>query len=484
MPTTPPPADEPNNSSVALPQSGTKTNHSLERSLQNRHIQLIAIGGAIGTGLFMGSGQTVSMAGPAIIFVYMIIGAALFVFMRAMGELLLSNTSGSFADLAAELIGPWAGFVVGWSYWLTWVVTGVADMVAIVGYARFWWEDIPVWLPVVAAVVLLVSLNALTVRAFGEIEFWFALVKIVAILALIVVGGWMIFRGQVNDAGSMASVSNLWNHDGLFPHGTTGFLAAFPLAIFAFSGIELVGTTVAETQNPEKTLPKAINSIPMRIMLFYVLALAAIMMVTPWNQIDPEKSPFVTMFALTGFGAAATVVNIVVLSSAASSANSGIYSTSRMMWGLAHKGNAPKVFQRLSRRRVPLNALFLSCTLLLTSIVLLMAGESVLSAFSMITGMAATLFMVTWAFILVAYLRYLKRNPQLHKDSTFKSPGGAIGAWIVLGFLACVVVVLAIQPETRISLIATAMWMVIITFIAVRNTRQIDQTNGQANTAE
>ena len=462
--------------SVARPISGIEGNlgmadKNLERSLQNRHIQLIAIGGAIGTGLFMGSGKTIATAGPAILFVYLLIGAALFVFMRAMGELLLANTSGSFADLATQLIGPWAGFVVGWSYWLTWVVTGVADMVAIVGYSRFWWADIPAWIPVVLTVALLITLNAMTVKAFGEIEFWFALVKILAIVSLIIVGIWMVFRGQINEAGTAAAVSNLWNHGGMFPHGASGFIAAFPLAIFAFSGIELVGTTVAETKDPEVTLPKAINSIPVRIMLFYVLAMAAIMMVTPWNQIDPEKSPFVTMFALTGLGAAATVVNIVVLSSAASSANSGIYSTSRMLWGLAHQGSAPELFGVLSRRRVPLNALFLSCVLLLTSIVLLLAGDSVLGAFTMVTAMSATLFMVTWAFILVAYLRHLKQNPEAHQKSTFKSPGGAVGAWLVLAFLACMVVILSIEAETRIGLIATAVWMVGITVVARRSTK-------------
>lgn len=449
----------------------TAADAKLERSLHNRHIQLIAIGGAIGTGLFMGSGKTISTAGPAILFVYMIIGAALFVFMRAMGELLLSNSSGSFADLAADLIGPWAGFVVGWSYWLTWVVTGVADMVAIVGYTRYWWADLPVWIPILITVALLISFNLLTVKAFGETEFWFALIKIVAIISLIVVGAWLIIIGKVNDDGTAAAVSNLWSHGGLFPEGGAGFIAAFPLAIFAFSGIELVGTTVAETKDPETTLPKAINSIPIRIMLFYVLALAAIMMVTPWDQVSPEKSPFVTMFALTGLGAAATIVNIVVLTSAASSANSGIYSTSRMLWGLAHQGHAPKLFGVLSRRRVPKNALFLTCVLLLSSIVLLLAGDSVMSAFTMITAMSATLFMITWAFILVAYLKHLKQNPEEHEKSHFKSPGGALGAKLVLVFLAIMVVVLSIESETRIGLIASAVWMVIIVTVARRSTR-------------
>lgn len=443
----------------------------LERNLQNRHIQLIAIGGAIGTGLFMGSGKTIAAAGPSILFVYMLIGAVLFLFMRNMGELLLSNSNyGTFAEITRDLIGPWAGFVTGWSYWLTWVVTGVADMVAIVGYTHFWWPGLPAWVPIVITAALLFSLNALTVKAFGETEFWFALIKVIAIMALIVVGIWMVIRGTVNDAGTPASVSHLWDHGGLFPMGFTGFIAGFPLAIFAFSGIELVGTTVAETKNPEKTLPKAINSIPVRIMLFYVLSLAAIMMVTPWDEVNPGESPFVTMFAMSGLAAAATVVNFVVLTSAASSANSGIYSTSRMLWGLAIRKDAPQIFAVLSRRRVPRNALFLSCVFMLSAIVLMATGDSVMSAFTMVTSMAATLFMTTWCLISVAYLRYLKMHPERHAASSFKSPGGAIGAWIVLIFMGLMFVILSFESETRIGLIATVVWLVAITFVARRHT--------------
>ena len=337
----------------------------LQRTLKNRHIQLIAIGGAIGTGLFMGSGKTISVAGPSILLVYMIIGAVLFLFMRTLGELLLSDHKyATFADITRDLIGPWAGFVTGWTYWACWVVTGVADMIAITGYTHFWWPDLPAWIPIGATTLLLFALNAMTVKAFGETEFWFALVKIVAIIALVIVGFGMVAMGTVDTEGTAAAVSNLWSHGGFFPTGFTGFLGGFQIALFAFIGIEMVGTTVAETDDPDNTLPKAVNSIPVRIMLFYVAALAAIMMVTPWDQVSPEKSPFVTMFSLTGLGAAATIVNLVVLSSAASSANSGIYSTSRMLYGLARQEQAPGIFARLSKHHVPLNALFLSCVCL------------------------------------------------------------------------------------------------------------------------
>ncbi|WP_165216846.1 amino acid permease [Schaalia sp. ZJ1691] len=437
---------------------------NLQRSLENRHIQLIAVGGAIGTGLFMGSGKTIAISGPSILLVYMIIGAVLFLFMRAMGELLLSDRRyTTFADITRDLIGPWAGFVTGWTYWTCWVVTGVADMIAITGYIRYWWPGTPAWIPIVAMTVLLFTLNAMTVAAFGETEFWFALIKIVAILALVVVGIGMVILAVPTAGGETAAVSHLWNRGGFFPTGLSGFLGGFQIAIFAFVGVELVGTTVAETSDPDKTLPKAINSIPIRIMIFYVAALAAIMMVTPWNEVDPNTSPFVTMFSFTGLGAAATVVNFVVLTSAASSANSGIYSTSRMLFSLAGRGDAPGVFNRLSRHHVPRNALFLSCVFLLSGIIIMEFGESLSDAFTLVTSMSATLFMGVWVMITVSYLIYVKKRPHLHKESTFRAPGGVVSAWVVLVFMGLMVVVLSLRSDTRTGLLASIGWCVFIT---------------------
>lgn len=454
--------------STTTPEATDEAGRTLQRNLTNRHIQLIAIGGAIGTGLFMGSGKTIATAGPSVLLVYAIIGSVLFLFMRGMGELLLSDERyGSFADIARDLIGPWAGYATGWTYWLCWIVTGVADMVAITGYVQFWWPGVPIWLPVLATAVLLFSLNALTVKAFGETEFWFALIKIVAIVALILVGIGMVVVGRTDSAGTTAAVSNLWSHGGIFPNGLHGFLGGFQIALFAFVGIELVGTTVAETADPARTLPKAINSIPVRVMLFYIGALTAIMMVTPWDQVDPGKSPFVTMFAMTGLGIAASVVNLVVLTSAASSANSGIYSTSRMLYGLSLRDDAPKSFAKLSKHSVPLNALFLSCVFLLSAIVLLAAGNSIIGAFTLVTSMSATLFMAVWTIITVAYLLYLRRRPELHAASRFKLPGGAFSAWVVIAFMAIMCVVLSLERETLLGLVASGVWLVAITVAAV-----------------
>ena len=416
------------NTAQESPSSQGQEPH-LARALGNRHIQLLAIGGAIGTGLFMGSGKTISLAGPSVIFVYMIIGFMLFFVMRAMGEILLSNLNyKSFSDFAGDLLGPWAGFFTGWSYWFFWVVTGVADIVAIAGYVDKLAPGTPLWIPALITPVVLILLNLPTVKAFGEAEFWFAIIKVVAILALIGTGIVMIATNFTSPNGAVASLANMWNDGGMFPHGMFGFILGFQIAIFAFAGIELVGTAAAETKDPEKNLPRAINSIPIRVLLFYVGALVVIMAVNPWRTIDAASSPFIGMFTLAGLGIAAVVINLVVLTSAASSANSGIYSTSRMVYGLAQDGNAPKAFGKLSIRKVPQNALLFSCIFLLAGLVLLYSGDSVIGAFTVVTSVASVLTMFVWSMILISYIVFRRRRPELHAASKFKMPGSGFHA--------------------------------------------------------
>lgn len=450
-----------------------KTSHKLKRNLSNRHIQLIAISGAIGTGLFMGSGKTISLAGPSIIFVYMIIGFMLFFVMRAMGEILLSNLNyKSFSDFAADLIGPWAGFFTGWTYWFCWVITGIADVVAIAGYAQHWFPALQAWIPMLITILVLLTLNLLTVKMFGETEFWFSMIKIIAIIGLIVTGLIMViiaFKSPQTEA--VASISNLWEYGGLFPKGMMGFFAGFQIAIFAFVGIELVGTTAAETLDPEKNLPRAINSIPVRIIFFYVLALITIMSVTPWSSIIPSKSPFVELFTLAGLPAAASLINFVVLTSAASSANSGIYSTSRMLFGLAKENDAPEAFGELSRRSVPANGLLFSCLCLLGGVVLIYCIPDVMMAFTLVTTISAILFMFVWSIILISYLIYRKKRADLHKKSIFKMPAGIFMCWVCLAFFAFVIVLLIFEHDTRQALMATPLWFfaLLISYIIRRN---------------
>ncbi|OTQ33925.1 D-serine/D-alanine/glycine transporter [Gilliamella apicola] len=440
------------------------SNHDLKRNLSNRHIQLIAISGAIGTGLFMGSGKTISLAGPSIVFVYMVIGFILFFVMRAMGEILLSNLNyKSFSDFANDLLGPWSGFFTGWTYWFCWVITGIADVVAIAGYAQHWFPELQAWIPMFLTVILLATLNLLTVKMFGETEFWFSMIKIVAILGLIVIGIVLILISyHSTQTNTIAAFSNLWQYGGFFPNGSMGFFAGFQIAIFAFVGIELVGTTAAETVDPNKNLPRAINSVPARIIFFYVFALIIIMSVTPWTLISPNKSPFVELFTLIGLPAAASIINFVVLTSAASSANSGIYSTSRMLFGLAKKQDAPEPFGKLSSRSVPANGLLFSCLCLFGGVVLIYLVPNVMEAFTIVTTISAILFMFIWSMILISYIAYRRKRADLHEQSDFKMPGGILMCFVCLVFFAFVIVLLTFEADTRQALIATPIWFVIL----------------------
>lgn len=443
--------------------ASTQQPEHLRRSLSNRHLQLIALGGAIGTGLFMGSGKTISLAGPSILLVYLIIGVMLFFVMRAMGELLLSNLEyKSFIDFSTDLLGPWAGFFCGWTYWFCWIVTAIAEVIAIASYTQFWLPHLAPWIPALLCVLLLLGLNLVTVKLFGELEFWFALIKIVAICALIAVGCALVVWGFHSPAGNKASLANLWNDGGFFPKGLSGFFAGFQIAVFAFVGIELVGTTAAETADPRRNLPKAINSIPVRIIIFYVLALVAIMAVTPWHLVEPGKSPFVELFVLAGVPAAASLINFVVLTSATSSANSGIFSTSRMLYGLAEENHAPKPFARLSKAAVPSLGLLFSCFCLLLGAALIYLVPNLMTAFTLVTTLSAVLFMFVWSLILFAYMAYRRKRPQLHEDSTYRMPGGVFMCWACLAFFAFVLVLLCLQPDTRAALLASPVWFVLL----------------------
>nr|WP_284084574.1 amino acid permease [Acinetobacter nosocomialis] len=441
----------------------------LQRKLSNRHLQLIAIGGAIGTGLFMGSGKTISLAGPSILVIYMLIGGMFFFLMRALGELLLANLHyKSFVDMAYDLIGPWAGYYIGWTYWLGWVLVGIADLSAVINYLSFWLPEGASFSPMQQAmisagcVLFVLSLNLLTVKLFGEVEFWFALIKILAIIGLIGVGGYMILTHFQAPHGDVVSISNVWSHGGIFPKGVSGFLAGFQIAVFAFIGVELIGTTAAETKDPEKNLPKAINAIPVRIILFYVLALFVVMSVTPWDHIRADKSPFVELFLNAGIPISAIIMNLVVLSSVMSSMNSGVFSTSRMLFGLSKDGQAPGILGRLSKRAVPSNGLIFSCIFIMGGAVLQYFVPNTMEAFTLASSLCVILFISVWILIMACYLLYRKTRPELHAASTFKMPGGVLMAYAVIAFFLFTLVILALEPDTLKALYVSPVWVVVL----------------------
>ena len=438
----------------------TDSQQELKRGLKNRHVQLLAIGGAIGTGLFLGSGRSISLAGPSILLTYMITGIICFFIMRALGELLLSNLNHhSFIDFVEEYLGDRAAFITGWTYWFCWLSLAMADLTAVGLYMQYWIPWMPQWIPALVVLAVLLVMNLTAVKHFGEMEFWFALIKVIAIVSLIIIGLIMILTGFTTNAGA-AAFDNLWNYGGWFPNGTMGFILSFQMVVFAFTGIELVGLTAGETENPEKVIPMAINNIPLRIILFYIGSLAIIMSIYPWVAVDPNSSPFVAVFNAVGILAAASIVNFVVLTSAASATNSGIFSTSRMIYALSKRGHAPSRMRRLTNHAVPYQAtLFSAAALLFTVVLNYVMPESV---FIMITSISTFCFIYIWAIIVICHLKYRKTNPELAKQSTFRMPLYPFMNYLILAFFVFILVVLALQSDTRIALMFTPFWFLLL----------------------
>lgn len=437
----------------------------LSRGLKDRHVQLIALGGAIGTGLFLGSGKSIHVAGPSILLAYLITGIMCFLLMRALGELLLSDLHySSFVEAIRDYLGNRAAFITGWTYWLSWVVIAMAEVTAIGTYIQLWLPNCPQWVPGLIALVVLLCVNLITVGAFGEVESWFAIIKIVAIIILILIGvGMMLFRFK-SPNGVVASPSNLLSHGGFFAQGIGGFLKSFQMVIFSFVGIEMVGMTAAETRDPQKTIPKAINDIPVRILLFYVGALFVIMCIYPWNLLNPNESPFVMVFKDIGIPAAASVINFVVLTAAASSCNSALYTTGRMLAELTSTSRRPTIrkISKISKNSVPAVAIVLSAILMAFSSLLNYLIPS--QVFTLVSSVATTNFLFIWGAIVAAHLRYRKLHPQ---GDAFRMPGAPVTDWLVLIFFAIVAIILMWSADTRAALIISVIWLVILTALSM-----------------
>lgn len=434
------------------------------RGLKSRHVQLIAIGGTIGTGLFLGAGQSIHLAGPSILLAYLITGIACFLLMRSLGELLLSNVDAhSFIDFIYEYLGEKVGFVAGWTYWICWVTIAMTEITAVGLYMKFWFPSLPQWIPGMVMLLILLGINLVTVGLFGETEFWFALIKIIAIVVLICIGIYMVVVNFKTSVGH-ASLTNLVNHGGFFPQGIKGFVLSFQMVLFSFVGIEMVGLTAAETENPMKVIPEAINEIPLRIILFYVGSLLAIMAIYPWNMISESQSPFVQVFENIGIKSAASIINVVVITAAASACNGSLFSTGRMLFSLNYgkKNKFSKKISTLSHNQVPAFALKFSTAVIAISVILNMfMAESV---FTFISSIATTCFLFIWGTIVIAHLKY-RRKIKLEKAEetlAFKMPLFPMTNYLILAFLTFVGIVLCLKPDTLIALIASICWLIIL----------------------
>ncbi|WP_426005543.1 amino acid permease [Paenarthrobacter sp. NyZ202] len=443
---------------------------ALSRGLNVRHIRFMALGSAIGTGLFYGSASAIQKAGPAVLFAYIIGGAAVFMVMRALGEMAVRHpVSGSFGQYASRYLGPFAGFVTGWTYVFEMAIVAIADVTAFSIYMGFWFPQVDRWIWVLAIILFLGAMNLLSVKVFGELEFWFSLIKVVAIIAMIVGGAAIVVFGfqTGNDGGGVApGLGNLVNHGGLFPNGFEGLLAAFAVVMFAFGGIETIGITAGEAANPKKVIPQAVNTVPVRVLLFYVLTLGVLMSIFPWNEIGSNGSPFVQIFDGLGIPAAPHILNAVVITAALSAINSDIFGAGRILFGLAQQGHAPRSFSRISRHGVPwMTVVMMGCILLVGVVLNAVIPEDV---FVVIASIATFATVWVWVMILASHVA-MKREIKRHglPASEFGSPLWPVASILTIAFMAMVIVILGVFEDTRVALYVGATWLVLL-FVAYK----------------
>ncbi|GAA3695127.1 amino acid permease [Gordonia hankookensis] len=439
-------------------RASTERDEGYQRGLTTRTVQMIAIGGAIGTGLFYGSGGAIEKAGPALILAYALAGLAIFIVMRALGELLIYRPiSGGISEYADEFLGRFAGFSQGWTYWAVWTTTCMAEITVAGKYINYWWPSIPVWVTALVALMVLFGANLISVGMFGRAEFWFSAIKVTAILGMIIVGIGVLLpiAGLGPDTGP--SVTNLWSDGGFFATGFTNALLSLQIVMFAYVGVELVGVTAGEAQNPRVTLRKAINSVPFRIGVFYVGSLVVILSVRSWRDFQEGQSPFVSVFEYIGIPGAAGIVNFVLLTAALSSCNSGIYSTGRMVRSLAQRGDAPRQLARLSGRQVPIGGIVLSAVVMVAGVVVNVIDPD--HAFSYITSVSTVGIIVVWGTILVCHMAYRKKVARGELPaSDYRVPGAPVTTWAALAFLLMVFVLLFFDTDGRVALIVGAVW--------------------------
>ena len=431
---------------------------ALKRGLKNRHIQLIALGGAVGTGLFLGSASVIESAGPAVILGYAIAGFIAFLIMRQLGEMVVEEpVAGSFSHFAYKYWGNFAGFASGWNYWVLYVLVAMAELTAVGKYVQFWWPDFPTWASAAIFFVMINAINLTNVKVFGEMEFWFAIIKVVAVIGMILFGGWLLFSGH---AGPQATVRNLWEQGGFFPHGIGGLVTVMAIIMFSFGGLELVGITAAEADNPEVSIPKATNQVLWRILIFYIGSLAVLLSLMPWTRVTSEVSPFVFIFHELGDAMVANALNVVILTAALSVYNSCVYCNSRLLFGLAQQGNAPKALLKVDRRGVPVLTILVSAvaTALCVLINYLMPGE----AFGLLMSLVVSALVINWAMISLAHLKFRRKKDQQGVTTRFKALLYPAGNWICLIFLAGILVLMATTPGMAISVWLIPVWLVIL----------------------
>ncbi|WP_264313860.1 amino acid permease [Pseudomonas putida] len=445
---------------------------AFERNLSNRHIQMIGLGGAIGTGLFLGSAGVIKSAGPSLLIGYMIAGLIAFLIMRQLGEMLVDEpVSGSLSHFGNKYGGGFMGYLTGWNYTVTYFLVGMAELTALGKYMQFWWPELPTWATAGFFLVLISGINTLNVKVYGESEFWFAIIKVGAVVMMIAMGSWFIFGPNTPP---QAAVSNLWSHGGFMPHGWHGLIMALPLIMFAFGGLEFIGFTAGEAKHPSKTIPRAINAVLYRIGLFYVLALAVLLALPPWDNLvasltasgDPySASPFVKILSLLNIDYAAHVLNFVVLTAALSVYNAVVYCNSRQLHAMAHQGHAPRALIKLSERRIPINALLLTGLVTASSVVINYLSPE--GALETLMSLVVATTMMNWALTSFIHLKFRKAKRETGQLTAYRSPLYPFTNYLCMAFIVGLLLIIAFIPGMRISVLLMPCWLLVM-FLSYR----------------
>lgn len=390
-------------------------NQGLRKGLLPRHVQFIALAGMIGTGIFKGSSDTVNMAGPSVVLAYLIGGLLLFIVMVALGEMAIVYPKLNVQHLINKAFGNRISFIVGWLYWINWIIVTVVELLAAGSFLQYWFPSIPLWLLSFICAAFIVGINLFQVKYYGELEYWIAGIKIVTLMAFILLGS-LILLGIF--PGTTSTLSNYTAHGGFFPHGLGGTFSAFLVVMFSYGGAELIGVSVTETKDSQRVLPKIIKGTVWRVIIFYVLPILIICGIVPWDQVSSKESPFVQVFGFSGLPGAAHVMNFVLLTAVLSAANSGIYATSRTLFTMSQTGEAPKAFLKTSKQGVPLNGILLTTICILVGVFLAyMTPDQVISYLMTIPGFTVLLI---WIGICLAQL---KLRPQYSEKPVFQVKG-------------------------------------------------------------
>ena len=442
------------------------SNGHLERKLKNRHIQLIALGGTIGTGLFLGSAGIIELAGPGVLLGYTIGGLLIFFIMRFLGEMLVEEPSaGSFSYFANRYVGRFAGFLSGWNCVALYVLVGMLELTAVGKFIQFWWPDIPVWVTAAVCFVFINGVNFINVKAYGEFEFWFALIKIVAVVAMIATGIYLLSTTH----NPTQTISNLWTQGGFLPNGFKGLFMAFAFIMFAFGGVEMLGFAAAETEEPRKVIPKAINQLMVRVLLFYVGSLAVLLSLTPWTDLVAQlkagggtysSSPFVLVFSGMGEHLAAHMLNFVILTATLSVYNSMVYSSSRLLYGMAQEGNAPKSLAEVNKRGVPVKAIVYPGIVTAFCVVLNYVAPA--GVIELLISLITAALVIIWTIIIISHLNYRKLHDAKGTPRSFKAPLFPLTNYICLAAMVLVVVVMLLTPGVRASAYAIPVWVLAV----------------------